>query len=48
MSFVLTGFQLASTARTVTLNAVPAVWAVAVPLLPLAVPGAALSPGINT
>src|SRR6266568_2985660 len=44
---VLTRFQLASTALTVTLNAVPAVRAVGVPLLPLRVPGAALSPGIR-
>src|ERR1051326_6157313 len=38
-------FQLASTALTVRLNAVPALWAVGVPVLPLAVPGAAVSPG---
>src|SRR5438105_849749 len=42
---VVTGFQLASTALTVTLNAVPAVCAEGLPVLPLAVPGAALSPG---
>src|SRR6266849_4859464 len=41
-------FQFASTALTVTLNAVPAVWAVGVPVLPLAVPGAAVSPGAMT
>ena len=40
-----TGFQLASTALTVTLKAVPAVCAVGVPVLPEAVPGAAVSPG---
>src|SRR5216683_2721813 len=41
-------FQLASTALTVTLNAVPAVWAVGVPVLPVELPGAAISPGANT
>ncbi|CAM3868844.1 hypothetical protein AQAU111925_10595 [Aquirufa aurantiipilula] len=30
------------------LNELPAVWAVGVPVLPVAVPGAAVSPGINT
>src|ERR1044071_7174155 len=44
---VLTRFQLASTALTVTVNAVPAVRAVGVPVLPVAVPGAAVSPGAN-
>src|SRR5206468_3998931 len=44
---VLTRFQLASTALTVTVNAVPAAWAVGVPVLPVAVPGAAVSPGTN-
>src|SRR5690348_18421138 len=48
VSFVLTRFQLASTALTVTLNAVPEVWVVAVPVLPEAVPGAAVSPGVST
>ena len=38
-------FQLASTALTVTLNEPPAVCAVGVPVLPVAVPGAAVSPG---
>src|SRR6266851_4099497 len=38
-------FQFASTALTVTLNAVPAVWAVGVPVLPVEVPGAVVSPG---
>src|SRR5438477_153138 len=42
---LLTRFQLASTALTVTVNGVPAVWAVGVPVLPVAVPGAAVSPG---
>src|SRR5258708_7410381 len=42
---VLTTFQLSSTALTVTLNAVPAVRAVGVPVLPVALPGAAVSPG---
>src|SRR6266542_2843050 len=45
---LLTTFQLASTALTVTLKAVPAVRAVAVPVLPVAVPGAAVSPGTST
>src|SRR6266478_3890136 len=38
-------FQLASTAFTVPLKAVPAVWAVGEPVLPVAVPGADVSPG---
>jgi hypothetical protein len=42
---VVTVFQLASTALTVTLNGVPEVCAVGVPVLPVAVPGAAVSPG---
>src|SRR5207237_3082957 len=46
--FVLTKFQFASTALTVTVKAVPAVWAVGVPVLPLAVPGAAVSPGAKS
>src|SRR5439155_658510 len=41
-------FQLASTALTITLNAVPAVWAVGVPVLPAGVPGIAVSPGAST
>ena len=45
VSLVLTTFQLASTALTVTEKAVPATCAEAVPTLPLAVPGAAVSPG---
>ena len=40
-----TTFQFASTAFTVTLNAVPAVCALGVPVLPVPVPGAAVSPG---
>ena len=47
LSLVLTTFQLASTALTVTLKAVPAVCAEGVPLLPLTVAGAAVSPGAN-
>ena len=45
---VLTIFQLASTALTVTLKAVSGDWTLGVPVLPLAVPGAAVSPGANT
>ena len=41
-------FQFASTSLTVTENCVPAVWADGVPVLPLAVPGAAVSPGIRS
>src|SRR5206468_8662765 len=44
---VLTTFQLASTAFTVTLNAVPAICALGVPVLPAAEPGAEVSPGAN-
>src|SRR5262249_56587463 len=44
---VFTKFQFASTAFTVTLNAAPAVCAVGVPALPVAVPGAAVSPGAS-
>src|SRR6266581_480041 len=42
---LVTRFQLASTPFTVTLKAVPAVCAVGAPLLPVGVPGAAVSPG---
>src|SRR5216117_689776 len=42
---VVIGFQLASTALTVTLNGVPALWAAGVPVLPVLLPGAAVSPG---
>src|SRR6266576_6397935 len=45
---VLTTFQLPSTAFTVTLNTVPAVCALGVPVLPVAEPGAAVSPGEST
>ena len=45
---VFTRFQLASTALTVTAKAVLAVCALGVPVLPVAVPGAAVSPGTNS
>jgi len=45
---LLTRFQLASTARIVTVRAAPAVWVVGVPVLPVAVPGAAASPGTRS
>ncbi len=45
---LLTTFQLASTALSVMLKAVPAVWAVGVPVLPVVVPGAAVSPGTKS
>src|SRR5207247_1310113 len=48
VSLVLTRFQLASTDLTVTLNAVPAVCPDGVPVLPVAVPGAAVSPGTKS
>ena len=48
VSLVLTKFQLASTALTVMLKAVPAAWATGVPVLPVAVPGAAVSPGTSS
>src|SRR2546428_60057 len=41
-------FQLASTALTVTLKAVPAVSAVGVPVLPVELPGDAVSPGTSS
>ena len=41
-------FQKASTALTVALKAVPAVCAEGVPVLPEAVPGAAVSPGTSS
>src|SRR5947207_8669094 len=44
---LLATFQFASTALTVTLKAVPALCAVGVPFLPVAVPGAAVSPGTS-
>src|SRR6266567_2527182 len=40
-------FQLASTALTVTVNAVEAIWARGAPLFPVGVPGAAVSPGTS-
>src|SRR3954469_17949601 len=48
VSVELTRFQFASTALTVTLKEDPAVWADGVPVLPVAVPGAAVSPGISS
>jgi hypothetical protein len=48
VSFVVIKFQATSTALTVALKAVPAVCAVGVPLVPVGVPGTALSPGINS
>src|SRR5256885_2053468 len=42
---LVTRFQLASTALTVTLKAAPAVCAVGAPVLPVALPGEAVSPG---
>ena len=47
-SLVLIKFQLASTALTVTLNALPAVCAFGVPVLPVGEPGNALSPGVRS
>src|SRR5207248_1976910 len=43
-----TRFQLASTALTVTLKEVPAVRAEGLPVLPVALPGSAVSPGISS
>ena len=43
-----TRFQLASTALTVTLNGASDVSAVGVPVLPVEVPGDAVSPGTNS
>src|SRR6266700_5882081 len=40
-------FQLVSTALTVTLNALEAIWASGAPLFPVGVPGAAVSPGTS-
>src|ERR1043166_2167938 len=46
---VLTRFQLASTALTLTLKGWPAVWAGGVPVVrTVLVPGLALSPGTNS
>ena len=44
---LLTRFQAASTDRMMTLKAVPDAAAVGVPVLPVAVPGAAVSPGMS-
>src|SRR5207247_4743354 len=44
---LLTTFQSASTALTVTLKAAPELRAVGVPVLPVVVPGAAVSPGTS-
>src|ERR1041384_6384450 len=44
---VLTTFQKSSTALTVTLNAAPEVWFVGVPVFPVVVPAAAVSPGTS-
>jgi hypothetical protein len=44
---VLSRFQFASTALTVTLKAPPTFCPMGVPVFPEAVPGAAVSPGIN-
>src|ERR1051325_2857243 len=50
VSLVLIKFQQASTERTVTLNGVPAVCGVGVPILPppATLPGAAVSPGTRS
>src|SRR5439155_3518 len=45
---LVTTFQLASTALTVTLKAAPAVCADGAPVLPVALPGEAVSPGTNS
>src|SRR5262249_27228455 len=45
---LLTRFQFASTELMMTLKAVPEPAAVGVPVLPVAVPGAAVSPGTST
>src|SRR5262245_13838105 len=45
---LLTRFQFASTALTVTLNAPPALWAEGVPVLPVALPGDVVSPGTSS
>src|SRR5436190_1479828 len=48
VSVLLARFQFASTALTVTLKAVPAICAAGVPVLPVALPGAAVSPGATS
>ena len=45
---VLTRFQLASTAFTEMLNPLKALWAEGVPVLPVALPGEAVSPGTRS
>jgi len=45
---VLTTFQFVSTARTATENDDPAVCGMGVPVLPVIVPAAAVSPGISS
>ena len=45
---MFTKFQFASTAFTVTFKDVPAICVVGIPVFPVVVPGAAVSPGINT
>src|ERR1700694_3389712 len=47
VSPTLTTFQFASTALTVALNAVPAVWLLGAPVFPDALPGEATSPGMR-
>src|ERR1700694_166784 len=47
VSATLTTFQFASTALTVALNAVPAVWLLGAPVFPDALPGEATSPGMR-
>src|SRR5438876_431696 len=47
VSLVLTRFQLASTALTVIVNDEPAVWAIGVPILPVELPAATVSPGTS-
>src|SRR3954454_10656277 len=48
VSVEVTGFQFASTALTVTVKLEPAVWVEGLPVLPVPVPGAAVSPGIRS
>src|SRR3954471_17771414 len=47
VSVEVTGFQLASTALTVTVKLEPAACALGAPVLPVALPGEAVSPGIS-
>jgi len=48
VSVILIRFQFVSTARTVTVNDEPAIWAEGEPVLPVVVPGAGVSPGIKS